>query len=205
MMWRHGLLLTLFVLVCCESTIKRQGEELPPPHDGTVDVTQPPEDTTVSPPLDVRSITDVNPPESGNTSCVGVCGLPFDAPGSCQCYPGCVATNVCCDDFEELCADRLFPKPPPDAQQRSRETGGLVGCYFNGIALWGDVKVVEHFQDIDVKVVEHFPELKVKWVEHFADECGLWREVEHFEDFTIRYVEHFPEFEIKLVEHFPKL
>jgi len=192
---------TLLCMVCCESYIHRQDTHSSPPNSPT-DTTNTPE--TVVPAVD----TGQRPPSDAlapNTSCLGVCGLPFDTPGSCQCYPGCVATNVCCDDFEEICADWLFPKPPPDDQQRSRETGGLVGCYFNGIPLWGDVQVVEHFQDIDVKLVEHFPDIKVKWVEHFPDECGLWREVEHFPDFTIRLVEHFPDLEVQVVEHFPGL
>ena len=76
-------------------------------------------------------------------------------------------------------------------------------CHAKGEPLYGKVKVVEHFADLDVKVVDHFPDLKVKWVEHFPDKCGLWKRVDHFPDLTIRFVEHFADVEIKLVDHFP--
>ena len=88
----------------------------------------------------------------------------------------------------------------------SADAGGAVaypGCTFNGIRLWGKVKVVDHFPDIKVKVVDHFADVHVKKVEHFPDACGKWQLVEHFPDFKIQYVEHFPDVKVKFVDHFP--
>jgi len=76
-------------------------------------------------------------------------------------------------------------------------------CSFNGIQLYGNVQVVEHFPDIQVQVVESFPDLNVKWVDHFPDACGKWKQVEHFPDFKIKYVTSFPDVKIKTVESFP--
>ncbi|HBR00477.1 MULTISPECIES: hypothetical protein [unclassified Roseofilum] len=76
-------------------------------------------------------------------------------------------------------------------------------CSFKGIQLYGKVKVVEHFPDIQVQVVESFPDLKVKWVKHFPDVCGKWKQVDHFADFKIQYVNSFPDIKIKLVDSFP--
>jgi len=76
-------------------------------------------------------------------------------------------------------------------------------CAADGIQLYGDVKVVEHFADLKVKVVESFPDLKVKVVESFPDSCGKWRIVESFPDFTVKFVNSFPDIEIEFVNSFP--
>ena len=197
--WFVGV--TLVGMLGCESFF-RPYTATPPDVNEPMDVENTPDTTT--PPVD--SATEFSM-DSGapNTSCAGVCGLPFNAPGSCQCHAGCVATNVCCDDFEAICADWLFPKPPPDDQERSRETGEQVGCFYDGIPLWGDVKVVDSFADLEVQVVDAFPDLKVRWVDAFPDECGLWKEVDAFPDFTIRYVDSFADVKIKLVDSFAGL
>lgn len=80
-----------------------------------------------------------------------------------------------------------------------------VDCTFNGITLYGKVKVVESFPDLKVKVVNSFPDLKVKTVDSFANDCGEWEFVESFPDFTIQFVEDFPDIEIKFVDSFPGL
>lgn len=76
-------------------------------------------------------------------------------------------------------------------------------CSFQGIPLYGDVKIVENFPDIKIKEVNHFPDLKVEIVTSFPDSCGKWKWVEHFPDFTVKYVDHFPDLEIKEVTSFP--
>lgn len=76
-------------------------------------------------------------------------------------------------------------------------------CSFNGIPLYGKVKVVEHFADFKVKVVSYSFDLKVQVVSAFANRCGKWQIVEHFPDFKVQIVEHFEDFKIHYVEHFP--
>jgi len=76
-------------------------------------------------------------------------------------------------------------------------------CSWNGIQLYGKVKVVESFPDIKVEVVQSFPDLKVKKVKSFADKCGEWTFVESFPDFTIKIVNSFPDIKIKYVNSFP--
>nr|WP_299447504.1 hypothetical protein [uncultured Phascolarctobacterium sp.] len=75
--------------------------------------------------------------------------------------------------------------------------------YYNGIPLWGKVKVVEHNADIKVQVVKSFPDLKVKKVTSFPDSIGKWQFVTSFPDFTIQYVNSFPDIKIQFVDAFP--
>ena len=77
------------------------------------------------------------------------------------------------------------------------------GCTFNGVALKGDVEVVESFPDFKVKVVSSFPDLKVERVASFPDDCGQWRFVDSFPDFTVQFVDSFPDFTIQYVDSFP--
>ena len=46
-------------------------------------------------------------------------------------------------------------------------TSALGDCTWNGIKLYGKVKVVTSFPDIEVKVVNSFPDLKVKKVNKY--------------------------------------
>jgi len=78
-------------------------------------------------------------------------------------------------------------------------------CTYRGLKLYGKVKVVQSFADIEVKVVSSFADLKVKKVSSFADSCGQWQFVESFPDFTVKFVDSFPDIEIKFVESFPGL
>lgn len=71
-------------------------------------------------------------------------------------------------------------------------------CTFNGIPLYGKVKIVDHFEDIKVKVVDNFEDIKVKRVDHFPNSCGKWQFVDHFEDFKVKFVDHFEDVKIKL-------
>ena len=77
--------------------------------------------------------------------------------------------------------------------------------YFNGIRLWGKVRVVTSFPDIKVQVVDAFPDLKVQRVSSFPDALGKWQFVTSGEDFTIQYVDAFPDIKIKFVSAFPGL
>ena len=94
---------------------------------------------------------------------------------------------------------------PLSDQELSRESGGLVGCYFNGIPLWGEVQVVDSWPDIEVRIVSSFADLRVQWVDNWPDECGEWEMVDRWPDFTIRYVRSFPDIEIQEVDHWPGL
>lgn len=78
-------------------------------------------------------------------------------------------------------------------------------CAYNGIALYGEVQVVESFADIDVQIVSSFGDLRVTFVESFPNSCGEWQLVESFPDFTVRFVESFPDIEIEVVGSFPGL
>ena len=78
-------------------------------------------------------------------------------------------------------------------------------CTYKGIKLYGKVKVVESFPDIEIKIVNSFPDLKVMEVNSFADSCGKWEFVDSFEDFSVKFVDSFPEIEIKFVDSFPGL
>ncbi len=83
--------------------------------------------------------------------------------------------------------------------------GPAEDCTLNGIALMGDVRVVDSFPDLKVQIVDGFPDLKVKLVTSFPDKCGLWKMVDSFPDFTIKFVDSFPDLQIKYVDSFPGL
>jgi hypothetical protein len=76
-------------------------------------------------------------------------------------------------------------------------------CSYEGIPLYGNVKIVESFPDFTVKIVSSFPDLKVKKVSSFPDNCGEWKFVESFPDFTVKFVDSFPDFTVQFVESFP--
>ena len=65
-------------------------------------------------------------------------------------------------------------------------------CRLNGVALYGEVQVVDSF-----------PDLNVIPVENFADSCGEWEFVDSFPDFTVQFVDSFPDFQIEFVTGFP--
>lgn len=76
-------------------------------------------------------------------------------------------------------------------------------CTCEGIKLYGNVKIVDSFEDFRVEFVDSFEDLDVQFVDAFPDECGKWRLVETFPDFTIKIVDAFPDFTIRKVEAFP--
>lgn len=76
-------------------------------------------------------------------------------------------------------------------------------CTYNGIKLYGKVKIVDHFPDIKVQKKDAFQDLSVQYVKAFPDACGKWQIVDSFPDFTVQFVEHFPDITIKEVTAFP--
>lgn len=145
----------------------------------------------------------------------------YESPGSYEpevivsAADGLTASDTCTFDFAWTSPPP--PPPPPSTRVMPPENGwdggsggsgggsgdGWLGCHYNGIPMWGDVQIVDHFPDVTVQVVSHFPDLKVKEVQHFPDSCGEWRVVDHFGDFTIQFVDHFPDITIQFTNSFP--
>ena len=80
---------------------------------------------------------------------------------------------------------------------------GLSGCRFNGVDLYGRVKIVDFLPDVTVKTASFFPDLRVQRVNMFASSCGQWQFVDSFPDFTIKFVDLFPDITIQYVSMFP--
>lgn len=76
-------------------------------------------------------------------------------------------------------------------------------CTYNGIKLYGKVKIVDSFPDIKVQKKDAFQDLSVQYVNVFPDTCGKWQIVDDFPDFTVQFVDHFPDITIKEVTVFP--
>lgn len=76
-------------------------------------------------------------------------------------------------------------------------------CTYNGIPLWGDVKIVESFADFEVRIDNSFTDLSVCLINTTPRECGEWRIVNSFEDFSISIVSSFEDFSISIVNAFP--
>ncbi|MCQ2348252.1 MAG: hypothetical protein MJZ65_03585 [Paludibacteraceae bacterium] len=68
--------------------------------------------------------------------------------------------------------------------------------------LYGKVKIVESFPDLEVKLVESFSDLDVKLVESFPDQCGEIQIVESFPDIKVKLVSSFPDLKVKIVGAF---
>lgn len=68
--------------------------------------------------------------------------------------------------------------------------------------LYGKIKIVESFPDLEIKLVESFPDLEVKLVESFPDQCGKIQIVESFPDVKVKIVTAFPDLEVKIVGAF---
>lgn len=69
--------------------------------------------------------------------------------------------------------------------------------------LYGDVEIVDHFEDISIKLVDHFEDIDVRLVDSSSPSCCEFRKVEHFAKIKVRIVEHFEDITVRLVEHFP--
>ena len=81
-------------------------------------------------------------------------------------------------------------------------------CTFNGIPLWGTVRIVDsHYADLEVRVVDNYPDLLVLRVDSYPDDCGEWEVVDsHYADFTIRFVDsHYADLDIQWVDSYPGL
>lgn len=143
----------------------------------------------------------------------------YEAPGSytpevrITARNGDIASDVCRFEFgwsEPPAGPPPVRVQPPSSGWDGGSSGagfgsgsGWMGCHYNGIPMWGNVKIVDRFADVTVKVVDRFPDLRVKEVDRFPDECGEWKVVDRFPDFTIRFVERFPDITVELVDRFP--
>ncbi|EJP16949.1 hypothetical protein LEP1GSC037_2109 [Leptospira interrogans str. 2006001854] len=72
-------------------------------------------------------------------------------------------------------------------------------CTFNGVKLYGKVRVVNIGEDFRVTVVRNGEDLKVETGMINPDSCGRWQFVNIGEDFKIRYVDLDADFTIRLV------
>lgn len=76
-------------------------------------------------------------------------------------------------------------------------------CSCKNIPLYGNVKVVDSFEDFSVKVVTSFEDLSVEMVTSAPKRCGEWRFVNDHEDFSVKFVDSHEDFSIKYVNSFP--
>lgn len=98
-----------------------------------------------------------------------------------------------------LCSFAVFAALPAQA-------GKIAGdCTYNGIPLYGKVKIVDSFADIKIKPAGSFADIRVKKVRGFADACGEWEIVDSFPDFTVEFVNAFPDITVKFTDSFPGL
>jgi hypothetical protein len=89
-------------------------------------------------------------------------------------------------------------------------SGGLGGsgfdaasCTYDGIPLYGNVKVVDYLADVDVRVVDYLADIRVQPVDYLANSCGQWKFVDYLPDFTIRYVDYLGDIDIQFVDYLP--
>lgn len=79
-------------------------------------------------------------------------------------------------------------------------SSGWLGCHYDGIPMWGNVKVVDFAPDVTVKVVDFASDLRVKMVEFGANSCGQWREVDFGADFTVKFVDFAADIDIEFID-----
>jgi hypothetical protein len=115
-----------------------------------------------------------------------------------------------CDRFDQQPADTpappVPPVPPPAAPPVN--PAPIFGfdpgtCTFNGIPLYGKVKVVTLLADI--KIQESFsPDLRIQEVNFGADSCGEWQFVEFGPaDFTVQFVRVLPDITVSFTSRSP--
>lgn len=80
----------------------------------------------------------------------------------------------------------------------------LSSCSFNGIPLYGKVKVVNAYAD-KVQVVNNYSDLDVKLVDHYEDSCGKWKFVDNYPDFKVQFVDHYGDIKIRFVDNYSGL
>lgn len=73
----------------------------------------------------------------------------------------------------------------------------------NTYPLYGEVKIVDSFEDIKVKIVDSFEDVKIKLVDAFPDDCGKVKIVNSFEDVKVKIVDSFEDVKVKIVDAFP--
>ena len=76
-------------------------------------------------------------------------------------------------------------------------------CTYNGVPLYGKVKITDSFADFKVRKSSPFCDLAVKEVRAFADSCGEWEFTDTFEDFSVSFVDAFEDFSICMTDAFP--
>lgn len=78
-------------------------------------------------------------------------------------------------------------------------------CTFQGIPLYGRVKIVNTNPDFTVKLVNFDPNLRVKRMSTAPTACGEWQFVDTNPDFTIKFVSFMADFTIQYVNFLPGL
>jgi len=78
-------------------------------------------------------------------------------------------------------------------------------CTYDGLKLYGKVKIVEYEYDLTIEVVEYNSDIDVKIVEYFPEDCCEWKLVEYFPDLKVKIVKHNADLRVRFVEKFPKI
>ena len=78
-------------------------------------------------------------------------------------------------------------------------------CTFQGIPLYGRVKIVNTNQDFNVKLVDFASNLRVKRTAVPPITCGEWQFVDTKPDFTVKFVDFAWDFTIQYVDFLPGL
>ena len=82
---------------------------------------------------------------------------------------------------------------------------GKIGedCTFNGIRLYGKVRIVSYGEDFKVLSGSYGEDLRVEPVNAGANACGKWEFVSYGEDFKIRLVTYGEDFIIRFTTYNP--
>ncbi|MBO7567545.1 MAG: hypothetical protein J6T60_10700 [Bacteroidales bacterium] len=74
------------------------------------------------------------------------------------------------------------------------------GKVFN---LYGNVKIVDFFEDFRVKIVTSWEDARIKFRDCSTNSCCEFHEVDSFYDMRIKIVDSFEDFRIQIVGSFP--
>jgi len=109
------------------------------------------------------------------------------------------------DTFNDMLSGSSGGSPSGSSPSGSSSSSGWSGCNYNGIPMYGNVKVVSYGADVVVHQVSSFADLKVKEVTAFPSSCGEWKFVDFGEDFTVQFSNSGfgVDFDIQFVTSFP--
>lgn len=71
--------------------------------------------------------------------------------------------------------------------------------------LYGEIKIVDDYEDISVKIVGDYEDIRIKIVDDYANSCGRIKIVDDYEDIRVKIVDDYEDIRVKIVDDYEGL